>query len=868
MDKFLHRTCAAVWVCTSLIPAGAQVLAHEHQYPQIDVKTESLEFRQFDRVEVTGSAILSKESKETLPVQVITQRDIERSGSSNLPDLLQRLPVMANFSENGTLPTSAGGPQSAAIHGYASGTLVLLNGRRLPYYGNNSIDGERAFVDLNLLPLSAIDRIELLTDGASTRYGSDAIAGVVNIITKASLQGTTLSSQLTRPEGGQAHGEQLNLSWGKGKVDTDGFNLQVHLTLEKQNPLFAKDREASREAVHSFDAPGQKLWALGYNITPHGWPASIQHPDGSTSHPTLTQTGQCPAQWYKLSNGQVTECYRNAQSALTVYPGLDKKQIFASGEMKLPGHWRAFSQLLWGEYVQSFVSKDSYDLIAPLSDGRFGLFTSQPLGPITQAYTNTSHHITVGLRGEIQDWDLVASLSSGEHRVVREYTGGVIRSAKRRALQDSGFTVDELAQDQRLLSATTLDKFTPYQQSENLRLDDGRTRLSALDLLASRELFSNAHGAVSLGLGLNWRIEEVFNLVNPVLNNAQRPNFETSRHIMAVHAEVQVPVSANNVITAAVRQDMYSDFDAVQTGKLAWRWRPTSDLMLRGAIGTGFRAPSLGQMLPLSTSVTYYPDPITGTNVQTKYFGNPELKPERAVQSSLGLRWEPNPTWSLGADVWTLRLKDTFGALSSEQIFTDPALRTQYLIEGEDGYLQILNKNLGHAFRQGIDYDVQWRQPTSWGRFRWSFHGTLNLQSKSQFAPNNEYLSDLGRFNPVTYTVTPRHQFMTSWALEQSNRVFIGTLNYRSGNTENARLLNIATGEYANMDHNVASFWTLDLAARWQSSRQWTWGAHIGNVTQNKPPLRLMTTGILNGVDTRYANYYGRTLKFKAEYKF
>ncbi len=157
------------------------------KYPPIEVRDTPLEYRQFDRVEVTGSAILSKEAKDSLPLQVINRRDIERSGAASLSEVLHQLPVMLNFTESGTMTgTLSGGPEAAAIHGNQSGTLVLLNGRRLPIYGSQTIAGERAIVDLNFLPLAAIERIEILSDGASSRYGSDAVAGVVNVITRPS----------------------------------------------------------------------------------------------------------------------------------------------------------------------------------------------------------------------------------------------------------------------------------------------------------------------------------------------------------------------------------------------------------------------------------------------------------------------------------------------------------------------------------------------------------------------------------------------------------------------------------------------------------------------------------------------------------
>jgi iron complex outermembrane recepter protein len=845
---------------------GAATVTH---FPPVEVVDTSLEYRQFEKVEITGSSILAKETKEALPVQVITQREIERSGKTNLSELLQQLPVMHNYAENGKVADNNGGPQSAAIHGYASGTLVLLNGRRLPYYGSNTIGGERAFVDLNILPLSAIERVDILTDGASPRYGSDAVAGVINIITKASVKGTTISAQSTRPAGGKGSGEQANLSWGVGQTHIDGYALQAHLSLEKQAPLAAGDRIASREAAHALDIQGQQLWSLGSNITPHGWPANVQTAQGALVHPSLTQTGACPAQWYALSNGQTTHCYRNAQTALSLYPGIEKKQLFVSGEVQVNSNWHAFGQLLLGEYVQSFVSKDSAPLSLPLNDGGYALFTTQALGPYMQSYTNKSSQATVGLRGQVSDWDVVGAISSGEHRVIREYTGGVVGSTSLQALLNSGLTLEELSQTYPQLSAETWAKFSPYVQHQNLLLDDGNTHLNALDLLASRELANTDNGPMFLGLGLNWRQESIAFMANPLFNSTKSPNFDAQRSNMAVHVELQAPVSENHEINASLREDYYSDFGPVQTGKLGWRWRPVPQFMVRGSVGNGFRAPTLAQLLPLSTDLPKVSDPVSGHDITVKYFGNPELRPERSVQSSVGFLWNPSAHWSLGADLWQLHIRDSFGVPSADLLLCDPVLREQYLVNGSNGtYVKSINMNLGGASARGIDYDAQWRLPTDAGRIRVTIKGTLNLQAKTQVDPNGPYQSNLGQYIAAANAVTPRHQWVMSVGLEKSDWGVMTALNYRSGNTETAKLLDFVTRQYAYVPRKVPGFWTLDVATRWQVSRQLTLSGHIVNLTKQIPPLRLQGAGILNGVDTRYADYDGRTLKVKAEYRF
>ena len=869
MGKIVQSICFAVMASLPWIASQAQNEGSTQILSPTVVRETVLEFRQFERVEITGSTILAKQVKEVLPVQVLSQRDIERSGKTSLPELLQQLPVMNNFPNNGTVASNFGGVESAALHGYAAGTLVLLNGKRLPNYGINTIASDQTFVDLNILPLSAIERIEILTDGASTRYGSDAVAGVINIITKSSVQGATLNTQWTQPAGGKAQGQLFNWSWGRGKTAVDGYSLQAHVSLEKQNPLLAGDRMVAREGAIPLDIQGQRWWNLGFNLTAHGWPASVLSPQGQVTSPTLAMTGQCPADWYTMTDAQRMFCMRNAQPGLTLYPGMQKQQVFLSGEAMLSNQWLTFGQLLLGKHVQDLTSKDSYDIQLPLANGDSALTTTQPLGPITQAYTNRSYQGTWGLRGQVDDWDISGSVSVGEHRVVRQYTRGLISGSILRALGSSGLTLADLSQDLSQLSEATLAKFSPYVQTQPRLLDEGYTQLNTLDLLASRELFETNHGPVALGLGVNWREERIAYQSNPALAGADRPSFQSQRNNAAVHTELQWPVSEFHELTASLRHDHYSDFGDVQTGKLGWRWRPSKEFMVRASVGTGFKAPAMAQMLPLSTNLGVINDPVNGQQLSVRYAGNPNLQPERSLQSSLGLRWEPSGSWTFGADLWQLSIRDYSRTLSPEVLLIDPALRAKYLTPTDSGsYLLVENLNLGRVVKQGLDYDVQWRSVMDAGRVWAALKGSLTLQALQQSDPLSNFDSSLGKWNPNIASYTPRHQFTLAAGLDQADWSVSSALNYRSGNTEVAYLANLVNDKSLDLARTVPGFWTLDLGGRWQATKQWLLSGRIANVTDRYPALRMEASGILLGVDTRYANYYGRTFSLKAQYKF
>jgi iron complex outermembrane receptor protein len=377
------------------MPAMANTETATQKYPPIEVRDTPLEYRQFDRVEVTGSAILSKEAKDSLPLQVINRRDIERSGAASLSEVLHQLPVMLNFTESGTMTgTLSGGPEAAAIHGNQSGTLVLLNGRRLPIYGSQTIAGERAIVDLNFLPLAAIERIEILSDGASSRYGSDAVAGVVNVITRTDLQGVHLSVEHTAPQGGVAKGNQFSLSWGQGKTQRDGYSLQAYFTAQHQKALFAGDRSASRDSLHPFSVNGKEyLDTVESNqfFSLYSAPAYNRVIDGQVRNAYLEQYGNCPPGNYKISNTQQTYCFANNQPRYTVYPETSKQHVYLKGERYLSHEWIGFAEIVLGKSTQQSVvdSYNGYDNTFP--DGSVALMTAIPLDVTWQRYTNNMH---------------------------------------------------------------------------------------------------------------------------------------------------------------------------------------------------------------------------------------------------------------------------------------------------------------------------------------------------------------------------------------------------------------------------------------------------------------------------------------------
>lgn len=866
-SKLINPLCVGLNLLSLGLSAYAQTPTGKELSP-VQVVGSNLEYRQFGKVEITGSSIMAKEAKEALPVQVITRQEIERSSATNLPQLLQKLPSMFNFQESGTMTgTREGGPETAAIHGNATGTLVLLNGRRLPSYGSQAILLDRSIVDLNLVPLSAIERIDVLTDGASSRYGSDALAGVVNIITKTSTKGLALSAELTRPAGGFAQSQMAGLSWGSGRIEDQGYRLQVHFSAEKQNALRAGDVTNASNGAVPLNINGQTLWGANPWVSQYGWPPSIYNTASDTIvHPVLQRTGQCPNNWYTVEKGTTTECWRNTQANMTLYPATEKQMLFVDGEIQLSSDWRGFSQIMTGREAQESVPLEGAGIAVNLNNGTQAMIDTSVIGMLRQSYRNRHHQVVIGAKGLLNGWDVSASASTGQHRVTRVYTDGLRSSVA--AFNGVALSSADLDQSSLNFSPELLAKYAVGKRTTERQLDDGYTRLNALDLLGSSEVGETDDGPISLGLGWNWR-QEAVDYRSPEFATT-RPAFSGQRQNWAIHSEVQTPLTAHQEVVLALRHDQYSDFGGVQTGKIAWRWRPQSGWMLRSSIGTGFRAPTLGQMTTVTTKIYDITDTVTDTRMAIRNAGNPDLKPEKSTQATLGFRWDPSPRWTLGADFWHLRIRDTFGTFDHEQVLASPELRAKYIVnEGGATYLNLSNLNLGQSQRQGVDYDVQWRKPTEIGRVRVALQGTWNLQARKQIYEGAAYESELGRYANNTQSFTPKHQLKLSAGLEKGNWNVLTVLNYRSGFSNTMALKTTIDGtEDVQVDTRVPGFWTIDLGGQWKPDRAWTLTAHIQNLSNRTPSWMLVDSSYLLGVDTRFANYYGRTIKLKAEYKF
>lgn len=241
---------------------------------------------QLERVTVTGSNIRRTDSETPSPVQVITADDMKKSGYTSVQEVLHN--ITANG--QGTLSQAfsgafASGAAGLALRGLNVGsTLVLLDGHRMAPYPIGD-DGQRSFVDISNIPFDAVERIEVLKDGASAVYGSDAIAGVVNIILKRSFVGKTITADLGTSAKGDGTTQHVAGTFGFGDLDADGHNFYVSGEYRKQGEIKFTDRGGLFTQT-DFTSTG------GYNTTPGVIsPVFPTHPRSGTGYVTDPSNG-------------------------------------------------------------------------------------------------------------------------------------------------------------------------------------------------------------------------------------------------------------------------------------------------------------------------------------------------------------------------------------------------------------------------------------------------------------------------------------------------------------------------------------------------------------------------------------------------
>jgi iron complex outermembrane receptor protein len=905
------------------------------------------------RIEITGSAIKRVDAEGALPVTVLRRADIERSGATSVTDLIQRLPgLQGATTEAASVGGGGGGFSGASIHNIGeTRTLVLLNGRRLAQFGGQTLTGFGAAIDLNTLPLSAIDRVEVLSDGASALYGSDAVAGVVNFITRRNSREGDLFAGISEPDGKGATETRFGVSKGFGDLDKDGFNVFLSLSADKRKPLNGVDRSRSKSGQINFTNNGQRYQAfLG---SPSGIPGNVLDDAGDIVSPYYLANGSCaPGNVAAVPDSAVPNkiaCFFDFVAQLEIFPERERQNFMATGDLKLGSNHTLFADLL--------LSKtDSTGIIAPVP-GSVSIPTSSPLyaqyltplsgtnGSTFTADTVAFYRVAdlgrradenkseftsavVGLRGVLADWDYESALTYSKSDFKNNISGypGALALSRLRASGQLNPFVGVGEQPQAALDAIRGIVYKGYW-------DGGTSELTSADFRASKGLMNLAGGQLAVAAGVNFYNEKFqgkpslfaqAKLADPVAGTLCDPDstdpllacdqrfgdaaaivpYSADRLVWGVFGEVSAPVLKTLELTASLRHDDYEEVGSTTNGKVSFKWKPAANFALRGSIGTGFKAPTVPQLkaAPQSFGVTSSPYDCTpelaavaasvggqcqpnGRQYDVVAGGNALLKPEESRQGTLGLVFEPTPSVSVGVDYWWVGIKDAFGQISEGAAFANPgqypgSWTTQLDIATGINYLAYnqANLNLGKAYYNGVDLNLQTRFQTPLGRLTGDVKATYMINEKVQLTPGGTYYRPISNNEPNLQYVTFRWQGSASASLRTGNWTNTLGINFKSGYKDAVATVEVLgpgdtpTGNFEDVQLRIGSWETFDWQTQWQATKSLTLTGGVLNIMNKKPPLSLAEGGAgkgqMYGYDDRYYDIRGRTLYFNANLKF
>ncbi len=874
------KSAIATAVALQCVAAFAQT---EHQIVVID---KPVEFRQFDKVEITGSALRRTAESQALPVQVVTRDDIRRTGLRSTSEIVQSLSVMSNMVEAGQFFSSSGGFSNAAIHGMPNGTLVLVNGIRLSPYARQSIAGnERTGVDLDNIPVSAIDRIEVLTDGASSLYGTDALAGVVNIIMNAERKGVTISLDNTRPAGGSAQTQTFSFSAAGGTLASTGYHWRAELEHSERGSLFGSDRPSISKGYLPITVSGQNT-AITYPLNSiYSSPATLVSPDYSRVwnlawSPSVAQGQGCPQGWV---DSQYNVCLSNPYPSLSLYPSQNKTALHLRGDALGENGRKYFAELIWGSNKQSaatyftptnrFVGPSSqaaapYLSQAGMSQGALVYWSPSIANPIID-YDHSTWRASAGLTGTNREWSYQAQAHYGQSKSFWGYSRqlpiGLLGLKGSLPVTDGWFNPQTIAQ----LNAQLEQSVTSYA------IDEAKTSVGGVLASSQRELWELDGGHVQIALGAELRRKSSYykNSNDPM----PQPDFNLHRHAAAVFAELRTPWQDNFESTASIRADQYDQFGSVNA-KLSALWKFSPGWQMRGSLGSSFRAPQTAQLNDQRYLLTYSQVPISykcpqaiasslgatcaqGVGTIATYTQGGNLQPETSHQLTLGIRRDIGRQASLSADFWRVAMKNEIGQEPAFSVLLAPDAHQANFMRDTDGYLALFTplRNLASSLKQGVDFDLRWRIPLDNGRL--SMQSTLTRYITSWRDDGGGRQSDLGRISSLTFKPTPKYMARTMVAYNSANWSAGAIWSYRSA--------------YADLQQpnipsiNVAAFSTLDLVGQYNPRQNIELRAGLHNVADKMPSTSVNSpTPLVPGIDTGYSNLWGRTLRVGATYRF
>lgn len=658
-----------------------------------------------DKVQITGSRINLKQAQISGvgPVTMIDAETIQRTGAISAETLLQRLPASAGTAGNQTSAYWTGngyGTTQVNLRGLGiNRTLVLLNGRRVVNGGT----GANSSVDLNMIPVAMIERIEVLKDGASAIYGADAVAGVVNIITKTGLKGVEASVRYGETSRGDGDEKAVDLSWG---LQAAGGSLVTGINYSESGAI----NMATRAPCGLGEVNG-KLECVGSSATIGG---RARLADGTRVNFNQTPGGN-PSAYEPYSAAKHNY---NSNPALNAVNPIKRLGLSAFGTVKLTEDTQLFTEML-------FSHRESNQLATPGSLGVYrpiNIAANHPTNPTgqslvlerrrleeagTRTFSQESNifRVVAGVKGSIGDnWDWSAAVNWGRNT-------GVDGTTNVANLDRVDQTLDRTKCSTAPGAAIPCGNYLGYGNltPEVLRYilattrDTGGNDQKSISANISGELFTLPAGPVGFAAGAEvrkesgWRNPDNLTVIGVANTNRQDPisGTYTAREVyaeLAVPLLKRLPFVESLQFNTAARFSDYSLFGSKSTYKAGLDWQVVPSLKFRSNVSSAFRVPNIPELyggvsegnltttdpcsnwstLPASSVVSQNCKAAgvpagfkqLGNTILTTVGGNPKLEPEDAKTMTAGVVWAPMKTLTLTLDYYNIKVTNAIQSVA------------------------------------------------------------------------------------------------------------------------------------------------------------------------------------------------------------
>lgn len=750
-----------------------------------DDSAESIE-----RVEVTGSRLNRADMESALPVTVISSEAIVASGLTDISDVLADLPFNTTGSVISDGGSSAANHAGSGMRGLGSSrTLVLVNGRRIApsaTYGGSA-------ANLNLIPVDAVARLEILRDGASAIYGSDAIGGVYNIILKKEYDGLALKVNASNTSDGGYGKRGATLMFGTA---TDTASSMTVVELQKQDPV----KDGQRPHISTNRETSYRMSSL---YAPEGTYRPVEEAGKNDYTGDYVPGKDCPAEWIVPdSKGLGFRCgYANTKGK-DYLPERTKVSIFNYSKMDISDQLSVNSQML-------ILNDRSSTESSSLWTDELYMDHDNPLNP-TFGTENASdirvYHRLADVADRRAKFDsLVLDMNLG---LSYELESGVFDVSFTHSRQDVDVQTNHYAFKGNLQNAVNEGRYNPFVRGGNA---DAAT-IASIRHTATREAYSRMNianiawsselpieldgGTVAYSIGAETSKQVLFDARDAqqqagLVQGAYGGDTGGERDYRAVFTEFSIPVTEDIVINAASRYDEYDLPDVGQlSSSINIRYEFSDKLVLRGSYSEGFRAPDIDDLLSdKAESYNRVFDRTTcGSTCEREQVlrvsgGDLTLKPESSQQIGFGLVADPFENFSITLDYYHISMDDQIQFIDAQDVVNLEAyglldqfkdkLYVKRDAEGEIEEVGSGNINMEGYLSEGIDWEINYKLVTQdIGDFGFKFSGSYVLEYSEKKTPTSD------RYNHVGYEDVPEYRliFNTNYSYDA---FYVGlTYNY------------------------------------------------------------------------------------------